>query len=88
VVVDPLQGQVGVFCTLQEGGEHLTFLALRLKVTERKIAEVETMVSRYAGTDVAFKPKALVVPNSLLTETVPISERVSRNKMITIANLY
>ena len=88
VVADPLQGQAGVFCTLQEGGEHLTLLALRLKVKDRKIAEVETMVSRYAGTDVAFKPKALVVPNPLLTETVPIPERVSRDKMIAIADLY
>lgn len=87
-VADPLQGQVGVFCTLQEGGDHLTLLALRLKVMNRRIAEVETMVSRYAGQDVAFKPKALVVPNPMLTEEVPISERVSRDRMIAIADLY
>ena len=87
-VADPLQGQVGVFCTLEEGGEHLTLLALRLKVRDKKIAEVETMVSRYAGQDVAFKPKALVSPNPLLTETVPLAERVSRVQMIAIADLY
>ena len=56
--------------------------ALRLKVTDKKIAEVETMVSRYAGTDVAFKPKALVSPNPMLTEMVPISERVSRDQIV------
>ena len=48
-VVATLSRPVGVFCTLQEGGEHLTLLALRLKVKDKKIAEVETMVSRYAG---------------------------------------
>ncbi len=46
------------------------------------------MVSRYAGTDVAFNPKALVTPNPLLTEMVPIPERVSRDKMLAIADLY
>jgi hypothetical protein len=79
-VADPFQGQVGAFCTLQEGGEHLTLLALRLKVTDKKIAEVETIVSRYAGQDVAFKPKTLITPVLILTEMVPVSERVSRGK--------
>jgi hypothetical protein len=87
-VVDSKQGQVGVFCTLQEGGEYLTLLALRLKVMDKKIVEVETMVSRYAGQDVAFKPKTLVSPVPILTETVPIPERVSRERMIEIADLY
>lgn len=88
VVVDPIQGQAGVFCTLQEGGEHLTLFALRLKVVNRKIAEIEAMVSRYAGPDVAFKPKTLVAPVPILTETVPIPERVSRERMVEIADLY
>ena len=88
VVSDPFQGQVGVFCTLQEGGEHLTLLALRLKVTDNKISEVETMVSRYAGQDVAFKPKTLVSPVPILTEMVPKPERVSRERMVEIADLY
>jgi hypothetical protein len=37
MVADPVQGQVCVFCTLEEGGEHLTLLALRLKVEDQKI---------------------------------------------------
>ncbi len=87
-VADPLQGQVGLFCSLQEGGEHLTLLALRLKVADKKISEIETLVSRYAGQDVAFKPKALIEPAPILLETVPISERVSRDRIIEIADLY
>ena len=88
-VVDPLQGQGGVFCTLQEGDdEHLTLLALRLKVVDKKIAEIETIVSRYAGRALAFKPEALVVPNPILTEVVPASERLPRNQLIYVANLY
>lgn len=87
-VADPLQGQVGVFCTLQEGDEHLTLLALRLKVMDKKMAEVETIVSRYAGRALAFKPEALVVPNPILTEVVPAPERLPRNQLMYIANLY
>lgn len=87
-VADPRQGQAGVFCTLQEGGEPLTLLALRLKVRDEKIAEVETVVSRYAGQDVAFKPKTLVSPVPILTEEVPVSERVPRERMVEIADLY
>jgi hypothetical protein len=88
LVSDPFQGQAGVFCTLQEGGEHLTLLALRLKVTDKKISEVEAMVSRYSGPDVAFKPKTLVSPVPILTETVPPPERVPRGRMVEIADLY
>jgi hypothetical protein len=87
-VADPLQGQGGLFCTLQEGDEHLTLLALRLKVVDKKIAEIETVVSRYTGRALAFKPETLVVPNPILTEVVPVSERLPRDRMIAIADLY
>jgi hypothetical protein len=87
-VADPSLGQIGLFSTLQEGGEHLTLFALRLKVAGKKISEIETMVSRYAGQDVAFKPKALIAPAPILMETLPVSERVSRDRMIKIADLY
>ena len=87
-VADPSQGQIGLFSTLQEGGDHLTLFALRLKVADKKISEIETMVSRYAGQDVAFKPKTLVVPAPILTEVVPVSERLPRERMTEIADLY
>jgi hypothetical protein len=87
-VADPSQGQVGLFSTLQEGGEHLTLLALRLKVVDKKIAEIETIVSRYAGRALAFKPEALVMPDPILMEVVPISERLPRDQMMAIADLY
>jgi len=87
-VADPSQGQVGLFSTLQEGGEQLTLLALRLKVVNKKIAEIETIVSRYVGRALAFKPEALIEPNPILNEMVPASERLPRDKMIAIADLY
>jgi len=87
-VADPVNGQAGLFCTLYEGGDHLTLFAARLKVEEEKITEIETLVSRYAGSDVAFKPRALNDPHPLLQESVPEAERLTREKMIAIADLY
>jgi hypothetical protein len=46
------------------------------------------MISRYAGQDVAFRPKTLVTPVPILVETVPVGERVSRERMVEIADLY
>ncbi|MBN1664063.1 MAG: hypothetical protein JW943_10725 [Deltaproteobacteria bacterium] len=87
-VADPVSGQVGLFSTLHEGDDRLTFLAARLKVEDEKITEIETLVSRYAGSDVAFKPKSLNTPHPLLTESVPEPERLPRDKMIAIADSY
>ncbi|MBN1381707.1 MAG: hypothetical protein JXA41_08535, partial [Deltaproteobacteria bacterium] len=87
-VADPSHGQAGLFSTLHEGDDRLSFLALRMKISDEKIAEIETLVSRYAGSDVAFKPKALVSPHPLLVEPVPEPERLPRDQMIAIADLY
>jgi len=65
-VADPSQGQIGLFSTLQEKkGDHLTLLALRLKVADKKMLEIETIVTRYAGRAVAFKLESLVAPASV-----------------------
>jgi hypothetical protein len=87
-VADSVSNQIGLFSTLHEGSDKLTLFALRLKIEDEKIAEIETLVSRYAGSDVAFKPNSLEFPHPLLTEPVPESERLPREKMIAIADLY
>lgn len=87
-VADPVSGQVGLFSTLHEGAEKLTFLALRLKIDGDKISEIESLVSRYAGSDVAFKPSALKSPHPLLMEVVLEDERRPRQEMIAIADAY
>jgi len=66
----------------------VTLFTLRLKVEDSKISEIETIVSRYAGTDVAWHPSALTTPNPVLDEVVPESERVSRERLVEIADLY
>lgn len=88
IVADTFSGQAGVFCTLHEGSDYLTIFALRLKAEENRISEIETIVSRYAGVEVAFNPKALVKPAPILDEMVAEDERSSRERMIEIADLY
>ena len=88
IVTDTISGQAGIFCTLHEGSEYLTLFALRLKTEDNRISEIETVVSRYAGMEVAFNPKTLVKPAPILDEMVPENERSSRKRMIEIADLY
>jgi len=88
IVVDPLAHQAGVFCTLHEGSEYLTLFSLRLKELDGKVSEIETLVSRYAGMDVAWNPKALVTPHPIFNEIVPENQRSSRKRLIEIADIY
>lgn len=88
IVVDPVAHQAGVFCTLHEGSDYLTLFTLRIKENDGKLSEIETLVSRYAGTDVAWNPKALVTPNPIFDKIVPENERSSRERLIEIADLY
>jgi len=86
-VADRFQGQIGFFGTVQEG-EELSLLALRLKISNKKISEIETIVARDRGRSVAFRPDLLIAPQSVFTELVPESERLPRDQMIATADLY
>ena len=46
------------------------------------------LVSRYAGMDVAWNPKALVTPNPVFDKIVPENQRSSRERLIEIADIY
>jgi hypothetical protein len=82
---DPQMGQVGFFGTIRENGRPAS-LVLRLKVANRRIEEIETLVLRGAGP--ANNMERAGTPDPVLTETVPESERMPRAKLIATANLY
>jgi len=87
---DPHDGQVGFFGTIQEN-DVPAVLAARLKVQNRQITEIETIVSRLDNTDDKNGPEeldALGVPNAVYAEAVPSVERISRQRMILIVNSY
>lgn len=84
--VDPLEGQVAVFCVIDEGEVPAT-LMIRLKIIDHLISEVETILTHYGEASV-FYPKGLKIPKPILDELLEKSERSSRNEMISIANRY
>ncbi len=87
---DPEDGQVGFFGTIREN-DVPAILAARLKVVNRQITEIETVVPRFDNTDDKNGPEeldALSKPNAVYFEAVPVAERVSRQKMIAIVNSY
>ncbi len=88
---DPDSGNVGFFGTMSENGVPVILVA-RLKIVDRKIAEIETIVSRAAATDVngqgPAKLDALGKPNPLWDKPIPKSERMSRADLIATANKY
>jgi hypothetical protein len=84
---DPTTGQVAYFGVIEERGT-LSYFALRMKIEDRKISEVETLVDRKGyGPGPFGDPSTLeVVP--VLLEDVPAAERRPRARMISLADGY
>lgn len=82
---DPLTGQVGFEGTIRENGTP-AILMLRLKVVNREIAEVETLVHRDAEAAEGFEK--LGHPNPIWLQALKPSERSSRQDMVKDADLY
>ena len=78
---DPQDGQVGFFGTIREN-DVPAILAVRLKVQDQKITEIETVVPRFDNTDDKDGPEELDTmgkPNPVYAETVP-KQREFRGK--------
>jgi hypothetical protein len=86
-VSDPQSGQIGFLGTLRENDTAIA-VAARLKVENRRISEIETVVLRGGNPNPASQIEALGKPDALFTETVPESQRSTREAMIQAANKY
>jgi hypothetical protein len=104
-VTDPEAGQVACMATIREEGNTkegtLAAIALRLKVVNHQITEIESLLVRPPmQTGPPGSPAApprpssgdnlekLGVPNHLYLETIPPAERMSRADLIRVANMY
>jgi hypothetical protein len=90
-VSDVTAGQVAFLGTINEDHrdpqmETPALIALRLKIDDGAIAEVEQFVVR--SEDAARRVAALGQPNAVYTQTVPRAERMSRADLIATANKY
>jgi hypothetical protein len=91
---DPEQGQVGFFGIVDEHGVP-GYIGVRLKVEDRKISEIETVINRIPPLPPGATPPpfAIRTPKDLqhfaaMSDAVPAGERVSRGRLIDIANGY
>ena len=85
-VADPAAGQVGTFVTMREAPGTPMIMALRLKVENRRITEIEALIAHSeAGAknlETIGKPRA-----AFLRETPP-ADRMSRTELVRVADMY
>jgi hypothetical protein len=86
-VSDPQSGQVGFFGTVKENGTPAA-LALRLKIENRKIGEIETIVLRGGNPNSATLIEQLGRPDPAFLETVPRAQRLSRETLVQAVHKY
>ena len=90
-VTDTQTGEVAFLGTINEQGRKAgekvgVVIALRLKVVNRQIPEVETLVVRNERFAQNFEK--IGTPNHLFQESVPPAERMSREDLIKTSNMY
>jgi hypothetical protein len=85
--IDVQQGVAAVHAVAEENGMPVLFAA-RLKVADRKITEIETMVVRNREEGVLFAPDNLKEPTAMTRYTPQPSERMPREQMVSIAARY
>jgi hypothetical protein len=85
-VADPQGGAVGFIGTVDESDQY-AILGLRMKIANRQVVEIETLASRKDGPGDGDKLNEQTLP-AIWSETVPPEQRVSRQKMVEIANSY
>jgi hypothetical protein len=86
-VADPKAGQVGLYGTVSENGV-MDYIALRVKVSEALIGEIELIVARPGSMGSPGEILDKKKPRPQFLQTVPQPERMSRERLIQVANSY
>jgi hypothetical protein len=83
---EPEEGEAGIYTVVQENGAGV-LLHVRLKIVDRKITEIETLVARKQTTSILNTDNLTEVRPSFL-ETVPATDRPSRAEMVSLVGKY
>ena len=84
---DSPNGQVAYFGVVDERGVQ-SFLALRMRIEDHKISEVETIVDRKGYGPGPFGDPTTLKPVPILLEDVPPGHRTPRERMMALADGY
>jgi hypothetical protein len=85
--LDVREGVAAAHTVLEEGGTPV-MLALRLKVVNKQITEIETLVTRSRAEGALFNIEALVAPRPAMNVVPDPSQRLSRAEAIRVAEFY
>jgi len=86
-ILDVRQGVAGVHAIVEENGIPV-MLQVRLKIADRKITEIETMVVRNQAEGMIFDIAALKTATPAMNAMPEKSQRQTREEVIRIASLY
>jgi hypothetical protein len=85
--LDVREGQAASHVIVEENGAPI-MLALRLKIVDKKIIEIETMVTRSRTEGAIFSVDALQTPRAGMNVVPDAAQRMSRAELIRIAEFY
>src|SRR6185503_570341 len=85
--IDVRDGAAAAFAVAEEGGKP-ALVAARLKVVNRKVTEIESMVVRSREEGVLFQPDNFKAPNPGMAYVPTAAERNTRDELVRIASLY
>jgi hypothetical protein len=85
-MADPDTGEVGYFGAVDENGAVSPF-ALRLKVAQKQVVEVEMLVRRKAD-EANYMADPEFIDKPIFNEVIPAASRLPRERLISIADGY
>jgi hypothetical protein len=88
-VSDPEAGEVAFMGTMREVNTPMpnpVIVAIRLKIENRQVSEIENMVVRDAHA--ATNLEKWGAPNPMFIEAIPAAQRASRAELVRVGNLY
>ena len=85
--LDVRDGMAASHVIVEEEGKPI-MLALRLKIANKKITEIETMVTRNRTEGALFSVDALQMPKAAMNVVPEASQKMSRAELIRIAEFY
>ena len=85
--LDVREGMAASHVIVEENGNPV-MLAVRLKIADKKINEIETMVTRSRTEGAIFNPDALQMPKAAMNVVPDASQKMSRADLIRIAEFY
>ena len=85
--IDVPQGVAAVHAVLEENGAPILFTA-RLKVVDRRITEIESIVVKNREEGALWAPENLKEPTAMMRYMPTAAERMPRAQMVELANRY